>query len=143
MIRGGRTAPGQAVPVRGDEGATDLTAYASMLEAADGDGLVLSVSGEIDMVTATDFEQDLEHVLAAAAGDVVVDLSQLDFIDSAGLGVLMTALRRLQEQDRRFALVILQRRVMRTFIVTGLELAVPIADSREAAWARLAGSGHT
>ena len=91
------------------------------------------------MVTATDFAQDLERVLAAD-GDVVVDLSQLDFIDSAGLGVLMSALRRLQEQDRRLAVVILQRRVMRTFIVTGLELAVPITDSREAAWARLAES---
>jgi anti-sigma B factor antagonist len=117
-----------------------VTAYESRLEVEEGDDLVLAVSGEIDMVTATDFEQDLDRVLSAAAGDVVVDLSQLDFIDSAGLGVLMSSMRRLQEQDRRLALVILQRRVMRTFIVTGLELVVPITDSRETAWAKLAES---
>jgi anti-sigma B factor antagonist len=117
-----------------------LAAYASRLEVEDGNGLVLAISGEIDMVTATDFEQDLDRLLAGGEGDVVVDLSQLDFIDSAGLGVLMGALRRFREQDRRLALVVLQRRVMRTFIVTGLELALPIAESREAAWERLAGS---
>ncbi len=115
-----------------------MTAYASRHEVEDGNRFVLAVSGEIDMVTAIDFEQDLGRLLAGGDGDVVLDLSQLDFIDSAGLGVLMGALRRLQEQDRRLALVIVQRRVMRTFIVTGLELVLPIAESREAAWARLA-----
>ncbi|XVU28563.1 STAS domain-containing protein [Actinoplanes sp. CA-054009] len=58
---------------------------------------VLSATGEIDMSNAADFSAALDAVLAEA-GDapVVVDLTKVDYIDSAGLAVLFPHVDRLR-----------------------------------------------
>jgi anti-sigma B factor antagonist len=115
-------------------------AYASRVESSERRGVVFAVSGEIDMYTAPDLRRDLHDVLYASVGDMVVDLSDLEFIDSSGLGVLIGTLGRLHEQDRRLALVIDRPSVLRVFTLSGLTTAFSIADSRDAAWALVARS---
>ncbi len=66
---------------------------------------VLSVNGEIDLGTAPVLREALITVLEHQNGPVVVDLSQVPFMDSTGVHVLMDALRRLEPQNRTLALV--------------------------------------
>jgi anti-sigma B factor antagonist len=115
-------------------------AYASRVESDGGRGVIFAVSGEIDMYTAPDLRRDLHEVLYETVGDMVVDLSDLEFIDSSGLGVLIGTLGRLHEQDRRLALVIARPSVLRVFTITGLTTAFSIAESRDSAWALIAQS---
>ncbi|MET8156950.1 STAS domain-containing protein [Sphaerisporangium sp. NPDC005289] len=65
--------------------ATPLTLVAS--ERSDGTP-VLAVTGEIDMSNAGDLDEALTR--SASDGPLLVDLSQVDYLDSAGLTVLFT-----------------------------------------------------
>jgi anti-sigma B factor antagonist len=71
-------------------------------------------------------------VAAEFAGrSVAVDLGGVGFVDSAGLGVLIGALRRTTESGGRMALVSLQPSVQRVFSITGLNAVFDVRDSRE------------
>ncbi len=64
---------------------------------------------------------------------VVVDLSEVTFMDSTGIGVLLNALRHFTTRHGRLMLVCPTQRVMRPFEVTGLTGHLTIFDSREKA----------
>lgn len=55
------------------------------------------VQGEVDLYTAPRLRERLDAVVAGEAPRVVVDLEQLDFIDSTGLGVLVGALKQARD----------------------------------------------
>lgn len=68
--------------------------------AARADGITtIRVSGELDLATAGELAAALSAALAA--GDVVLDLSAVSFMDSAGVRSLNSALRETAEQGRR------------------------------------------
>jgi anti-sigma B factor antagonist len=56
-------------------------------------------------------------------------MSEVSFIDSTGIGVLVGALKRTRENRGSFALVGAQPRVRRVFEITGLLQALPLFDS--------------
>jgi anti-sigma B factor antagonist len=53
---------------------------------------VIRVGGELDLATVPLLEQELEAAIERAEGDVIVDLSDLEFIDSTGIAVLVQAM---------------------------------------------------
>ncbi|HEY2715146.1 MAG TPA: STAS domain-containing protein [Solirubrobacterales bacterium] len=53
---------------------------------------VIRVGGELDLSTVPTLEQELEAALGRPEGGVVVDLSELEFIDSTGIAVLVRAM---------------------------------------------------
>ena len=60
-------------------------------------GLV-AVSGDVDLYVAPRFRQDLDRAVAVTPGDLILDLSDLDLIDSTALCVMLGALRRLRDE---------------------------------------------
>ena len=70
----------------------------------DGDVQLIVARGEIDASTVPLLSSALQAALEQGGGRVVVDLSQVSFIDSAGLSVLLNALRRLTRQGRALAI---------------------------------------
>jgi anti-anti-sigma factor len=62
---------------------------------------VLRVTGEIDLVSAPEFDDVVTGVVADAPAVLVVDLRSVTFLCSAGLQVLAAAHRRLGERDLR------------------------------------------
>jgi anti-sigma B factor antagonist len=69
------------------------------------DAAVLSVRGEIDLGTAPMLREALQPALERYTGAVVVDLSEVPFIDSTGVHVLIDTLQRLEPHNRRLAIV--------------------------------------
>ena len=85
-----------------------------------GDCAVLQVTGEVDVYTAPMLREQIRELSANGAVHLIVDLGQVDFLDSTGLGALVGGLRRLREAGGSLALVISTSRILRLFQITGL-----------------------
>jgi anti-sigma B factor antagonist len=79
---------------------------------------LVSVLGEVDLATAPAFAQTLLGATEDWTGEVIVDLTGCSFLDSRGLGALLATRGRLEHSNRRLALVLSNRSVMRIFQIT-------------------------
>ena len=89
-----------------------------------GDCAVLRLTGEVDLCTAPMLRERIRELAAGGAVHLIADLSQVDFLDSTGLGALVGGLKRLREDGGSLALVITNPRILRIFQVTGLTKAL-------------------
>ena len=76
--------------------------------------------GELDMSTAPQLREELTRVTSEGARHVTVDLSDLVFIDSTGLSVLITGLKRLRQDGGDMALRSPTAGTRRVLEITGL-----------------------
>ena len=85
-----------------------------------GSSAVLVASGEIDSTSAPVLRQHLDTLLEDDLQELVIDLGQVSFLDSAGLCVLANAHRRAARQDVRMRVLASSRAVVRPLQITGL-----------------------
>ena len=76
--------------------------------------------GELDMSTAPQLRDELLRLASDGAREVTVDLSELQFMDSTGLSVLITGLKRLRERGGDLALRSPTPSTRRVLEITGL-----------------------
>ena len=88
--------------------------------------------GRIDNTTSADFQARLLAVLRAESADIVVDLSKVEYISSAGLRALMTAARE-KDKDRRLAVTGLNPVVQEIFTISRFHHVVPLLGSLDEA----------
>lgn len=81
---------------------------------------VVEVGGEIDVATAPRLREQLISLVNDQKYRIVVSLEAVDFIDSTGLGVLISGLKRVRTHDGSFALVCTEQRILKVFEITGL-----------------------
>jgi anti-sigma B factor antagonist len=91
---------------------------------------VVAPTGELDLYTCPEFENELMRVISSGAEHVVVDLTQTTFLDSTALGVLLRALESLRARDGRLSIVSADDNILRVFEVTGLHRIFEIQGSR-------------
>jgi anti-sigma B factor antagonist len=101
---------------------------------------VVAPRGEVDAVTAPQLGRRLLGLADEGKTRVVVDLSNVTFMDSTGIGVLLNALRQLRLRKGSLVLVCPTERVLRPFQITGLVDHLSIFGSREQALGGLAGA---
>jgi len=95
------------------------------------DRYVITVSGEVDLATSPSLDTEIIAAIESGTESVVVDLSDVSFMDSSGLGVIVRGLKRCREADKELDLVITNERVLKVFGITGLDQVIPIHDSLE------------
>jgi anti-sigma B factor antagonist len=86
-----------------------------------GDAVVLAVRGEVDIANKRAMRTALESAIDDARRAVVVDLSDVRFMDSTGLALMLNAARRLTRRRLGFAIACPEGPVRRAFDVTGLD----------------------
>jgi anti-sigma B factor antagonist len=101
-------------------------------------GHVVALSGEVDAHSAPRLGSRLFGLAEEGKTGVVVDLSEVTFMDSTGIGVLLNALRHFSLRHVSMVLVCPTERLLRPFQVTGLVGRLRIFDSREKALGALA-----
>lgn len=107
----------------------DLTILANTAEGR----CSLAVTGEVDVSNASELREAIDNALASEADEVEVDFSDVAYIDSTGIGVLVGAAHRAQEAGRTFVVARPQRNVARVLSLLGVseELNVRVADDAD------------
>ncbi len=94
---------------------------------AEGQATVVRVAGEIDVRTAPSLRHALDRAVADGTGDVVLDLSEVGFVDSSGLGVILGRYRRMP--DGRFLVLRAPRNHVRTLLeIAGVTRLLTVED---------------
>jgi anti-sigma B factor antagonist len=101
----------------------------SLTTRTEGDRTVVSVGGEIDVYTAPTLREQLVDLVNAGQYHLVVDMEDVEFLDSTGLGVLVGGLKRVRAHEGSLRLVCTQERILKIFRITGLTKVFPIHDS--------------
>ena len=95
------------------------------------EGVVLRVAGEIDLCSSFSFREQLSRAVDGGAARVVLDLSDVSLIDSAGLSVLTGVAGRLFLEEREFAVICPEGRLRRVLAISGLDHLVPVLEAWE------------
>ena len=95
--------------------------------------VVVAVHGVVDLFAAPELKRRLIEVVNQGAVEIILDLSATEFLDSTGLGALLTAYKRLSGRGGRLVVVPGSPNISRVFEITGLDSIFEFADSREAA----------
>lgn len=99
--------------------------------------LVLHVSGRLDSTSSPDLERSLTDSLDSGAINLIFDLSDLDYISSAGLRVVLLAAKRLRTVQGRMVLVGMRDVVQEVFEMSGFLALFAVAETVEIALHRL------
>lgn len=91
--------------------------------------------GELDAYTVGQFREALTGLSTTAR--VVIDLSAVPFMDSAGLGALIGGIRRTRENNGEVSVACSRPTLTRLLHTTGFDRIVPVVDDVDAAVAAL------
>ncbi len=98
---------------------------------------IIIASGEIHVSTAGVFSEALNDAVTDGRTAIVLDLTDIGFIDSTGLSVLLNGLRRVTRAKGRMALVCVSPTVLRLFTITKLDTTFDIFATRPEALERV------
>jgi len=95
---------------------------------------VVTITGELDVLTARKLMPQLDDVVRRRQGDAVIDLSRAEFIDSFGLTVLLNTQRRMARQGRDLTVICVEGPVRRAIefarLIEPLRVVPSLAEYR-------------
>ncbi|HJA28278.1 STAS domain-containing protein [Thermophilibacter provencensis] len=90
---------------------------------------VVSVAGEVDVSNADQLRSALDAQLESGSAELSVDLAQVPYIDSTGIGVLVGAAHRAAEKNVRFEVVRPQKNVERVLGLLGVSADLNVREA--------------
>ena len=81
----------------------------------------VSLSGELDVSTADELKKELHKLVDEKNIDMRLNLENLDYIDSTGLGVIIGILKRLKIESKEVYIEKPKNNVRKIFSITGLD----------------------
>lgn len=111
-----------------------------LTESRNGAIVVLGASGRIDHQTADEFQRALEPYLAECkeGGDkIILDFSDVNYVSSVGLRVLLMASKKTKAQKGRIAVAAMQPTVGEVFRISRFDTILPAFETVDAASAEL------
>src|SRR3954447_3493900 len=100
----------------------------SVLVTKNGDCATVALRGELDLSGVDRAHEAIEQAESAAAPLLVLDLSELDFIDSTGLEVILRAARRAHDNGRRLVVARPLTYVRRLLEMTAIDQSVDVVE---------------
>ena len=96
-----------------------------------GDVNLVALQGELDLATSPELEEQLRRVWDTSNEQLVIDLRELEFMDSTGLSIIVKAHQRLTDEGRQLSLVRGSQQVQRLLDLTGVSERLKLVDTPE------------
>lgn len=97
-------------------------------------GVALAVTGDLDAANAQILREALVDAIDNQGGLIVLDMTHVNYIDSIGLGTMVSGLKRGTEAGVRLRFVITNPQILKVLQITGLVRLLDIHDTRDAAF---------
>ena len=91
----------------------------------------VNLYGEVDIYNADSLKNELQALIAEKSADIILDCTNLKYIDSTGLGVLVNALKKVKEQNKSINIINLKPYIAKIFTLTGLDKIFVIEVSEQ------------
>lgn len=85
------------------------------------DAWVISLSGDIEIYNVQELKKDLLELINKKNADVILDAKDLNYIDSTGLGVLVSVLKKVKAYGGKVTVKHLKPYIAKIFTITGLD----------------------
>jgi anti-anti-sigma factor len=105
----------------------------NITQRVEGNVTVFTPEGRIDSQAAIDMDKSLQASVTAGNHKLVVDMSEVEYISSAGLRAFAAVLVKCRDEGGDMKLGALNKRVSRVFKIIGFDLLMSIHDTSEAA----------
>jgi len=92
---------------------------------------VLALSGRLDTLSSGMLDEKLKEIINNNVNKISIDFSELDFISSSGLRVLLTTAKKVKSSNGRLALSTLKEQVKEVFDVAGFTMLFSIFPSQQ------------
>lgn len=104
-------------------------------EGIDDRAHLVEIGGELDIASASQLKDLFALLIAGGKRELVVDLSEAEFIDSTTIGVLVRAVNQLEPLGGVMAVVCVKSELLKTFEIAALDQVVGLYPSRDEALA--------
>jgi anti-sigma B factor antagonist len=94
-----------------------------------GGATVVRASGDLDVATSPRLREQVIRLIAEGQSNIVLDLDDVDFVDSTGLGVIVGLLKRARTLGGDLRLVSTRPALRRILELTALDRALPLSAS--------------
>lgn len=94
-----------------------------------GSWTILLVAGELDLHTSPTLRDSISELIDGGTNKLAIDLEHVGFMDSSSLGILVTAMKRIREQDGELALVGVNGSPLKVLSLTGIDRQMPMFAS--------------
>ncbi len=90
--------------------------------------IIMSLKGRMDAVSSPDFDRAIEELMANGEKNFLINLSDLEYISSAGLQSLLATAKRLEQIEGGISLSHLKGAVREVFEISGFDTLFPILE---------------
>ena len=97
------------------------------------DFVILAVEGRVDNNTTPLLEEKVQNILDAEQGGLLMDFSDLDYINSSGLRILVMAFQKLNQSGGKLRLCGLKDYILEVFQISGYDKIFQLYPTREEA----------
>lgn len=92
---------------------------------------ILAISGKLDTNTWTQLDEKISPMIDGGEIKFIIDFSQLDYISSAGLRVLLMAAKKIKNKNGKIIMTALKDQIKEVFEISGFSTIFPVASSVE------------
>ncbi len=90
---------------------------------------ILEIEGEVDLYNAKEIKDILDEKIKAQIYEVVINLAQVPFMDSSGIGTLVTAMYKLKKYHGNLKVCSVHGSVAKVFKMTGMESHLQVYEN--------------
>ncbi len=95
--------------------------------------VILDINGEIDLYNAPEIKSKITELMESGKSDIIINLKKVSYIDSSGIGVLISSLSNLKKAGGSLKIINVFASVRKVFELTKLTSFFDIYDSEEEA----------
>lgn len=97
----------------------------------DKDMVYVDLEGEISFTTSAELKKTIHDFIKPSDSAVIINMSKVDFVDSAGLGTLISILKRIKRQKGRLILEYPQLGVQKLLEMTQIDKLMEVKKTQE------------